>query len=223
MVAIGIRRSLLALMLAGGITAPAAAEVIYGFDETSYSPTMFGGSQQILDVSLVVAVSDSAAANGFSVFQNNFLSNHFTPLDLTGTGIDLIDIKVTAGTSAAGVGTIGISQNNFGPPPGCVPANGCFVPDWSVQLGGNLSGISVNIFYGGEFDTFELVANPSSGTGSFDTDNTLGACHYTGMCTFAGFMTVVPEPGSLGLLACGFLGLLAVRRRQRRLMLAPDQ
>ena len=48
---IGIRSLALTLVLSGGLAAPAAAEVIYSFEQTSYTPTTFTltGQPQIVE------------------------------------------------------------------------------------------------------------------------------------------------------------------------------
>jgi hypothetical protein len=213
MIAVVIRRFLVALLLAGGLTAPphAMADVIYSFDQTSLTGTC-GFNTPCVPVpapiiSLTIEVTDSAAANGFAISQSNVFCNGSCapqpPLDLTGTGI--VGISLSGPFSGA-----------------CFVCGGPdFTPGWDVRLMGGPSGISGVITNFGMFDdfTFSLLPAPGVTTGTFVTDGIVDGCHYNPGCSFSGVMTVsvVPEPASAVLLACGLAGLLGVRRRSMRI------
>ena len=178
-----------------------------------------------LSVSVTVAVSDSAAANGFGVAQKGGAEQACpwvgcdgspVPLDLTGTGISLIDLKIFAGTSSPifEAQTGGPSWNGFeatcngGGLPDCLPA-------WVVDVSGFQSSISVDILFYGEFDSLEFSSTHSGGTGFYTSDNpAAGDCFLEGPCNFSGAMVVVeaPTPASLGMLLTGLMGVTVVRR-----------
>ena len=125
---IGIRSLALALMLAGGLAVPASADVVYSFDQTSISSGYSGSIPTV--VSLVITVTDQAAANGFQFGQivgsgygtaGNLLPD--PPLALGGTGILSIE------------GT-GLWFASDGAPPDY------FDPYWMISLSGKASSVS---------------------------------------------------------------------------------
>ncbi len=235
MVVSGIRSLVATLLLSAGLAAPAAADVIYSFVETSYSAPP-ENTYPLADphAQLTIEVTDSAAAHGFSFFQEadtgdpyhiNYTGPPETPLDLTGSGIVRIAFGVFPYQSGPSFNSFA-SQGCYGPL--------CVDPGWIVDLRGDLSGISGEIGYFGisDYFTFTLSPAPALTTGTWLSDNGgITACgegtsevpFFLGEtpvgCTFAGVMAVsqVPEPGALGLLATGLAGLLVVGRRRLRL------
>jgi hypothetical protein len=222
MAAIGIRSLVITLLLSVGLVAPhARADVIYSFNQTSLSgtcafdvPCVPSVPPPVPIVSLTIEVTDSAAANGFSVSQSNTFSPAVSPqppLDLTGTGVVRIAF-----------GGVGFATFQSGPSCNSFAAGGCGSPDitpgWEIGLVGGPGGVGGTISYFGENDdfTFSLSPAPAITTGTWVTDAGANGCFYDPGCSFSGVMTVsaVPEPASLGLLTFGVAGLLALCRRR---------
>jgi hypothetical protein len=223
MVAIRIRSLVITLLLSAGLVAAhARADVIYSFNQTSLTGTCGGGTPCVPSpppiVSLTIEVTDSAAANGFSVSQSNDFCDSSPcapqpPLDLTGTGVVRIAFSVPPyAFYESGPGCNSFSHGCNGPG---------YTPGWEIRLSGGPSGVTGNIRWEGASDDFSFGLSPAPAitTGTYVTDAPVEGCHQGPGCSFSGVMTVsTPEPASLGLLTFGVAGLLV---RSRRRVLSP--
>lgn len=206
----------LIVLIAGAlfsIAATAEASVIYRFEGDTVTPRgafTFVGQ---------LAVEQATAAAGFAV---DYVNQGYTtdepptqppykPILLEG----LLGFRADILDGRTGLSRFSLSQddieNLFGGPNSGMIAR--------VQLaadpGGPLQG---SIFFNNQEQDLTLAFGGGFFSGAFNTDFVGPApCRFSGVCTFAGPVTVsVPEPSTLSLLAVGAVAFFAARRRVAR-------
>lgn len=185
-----------------------SANTIIAFHQTVASPA---GSTF---VSGYIKVQDQSYWGGsLNVHAGNFLSKPGT--DLSGTGI--IDLRIEVFSNLQG------SLRGYGGDPtlygGTNPVGTWHIYPissnayWSIDLSGTAGTLPVGkIVYNNTQSDFTIALNRNVFSGAFNTDAG-GPCHFTGVCSFSGYLTV-PEPTAMALLGVGILGFGILRRRR---------